>query len=312
MQVHHVLPATKILEKCALTVGTFDGVHRGHQSLVARLKSEAAARDLPAAALTFVDMPYCFFRPDDCPKLLSLADEKIAAFSQTGLDHLFIVPFDGNLARQSAQEFMAFWREKIGLKLFVGGPDFALGHNREGDIPALRRLGETMDFEVLALESKMLENGAPISSTRSRGVIEGGQVEFARAFLGRLYSLSGEVVSGQQLGRKIGFPTINLKIYPRKCLPKNGVYAIRARFDGKNENHAAALNIGVRPTVDGAKLAVEFHVLDENIETAPAQVEIEFVARLRDERKFAGLDELAAQLRADVERTREILSETRC
>ena len=306
MQVHRALPTAKILERCALTVGTFDGVHRGHQSLVARLKSEADARDLPCAALTFVDMPYCFFRPDDCPLLLTLADEKIEAFAQTPLDHLFIVPFTREFSQQSARKFMDFWRENIGLELFLGGPDFALGRNREGDISALKTLGDEMGFETLALDAKLVENDFPISSTRCRRIIEDGQVERAINFLGHNYKMTGEVVSGDQLGRKIGVPTINILPNSRKCVPKNGVYAIRAAFDGKM--WPAVLNIGMRPTVGGLKKQIEFHVLDANIETPPESVEIEFVSRLRDERKFDGLDALVSQMKLDMNAAREILA----
>ncbi|PQV64037.1 riboflavin kinase / FMN adenylyltransferase [Abditibacterium utsteinense] len=308
MQVHRVLPPQEIIESCALTVGTFDGVHRGHQTLIARLKREADLRDLPCAALTFVDMPYCLFKPDECSPLLTLADEKIEAFAQTPLDHLFIVPFTREIANQSAREFMSYWREVIGLSFFVGGPDFALGRGREGDISALKLLGAELGFETLALEGKLLENGAPISSTRSRGIIEAGQVELARQFLGRPYKMAGHVVSGDQIGRKIGVPTINILPHERKCVPKNGVYAIRATFENEVETRAAVLNIGMRPTVGGLKKQIEFHVLDANIETPPNNVEIEFVARLRDERKFDGLDALVAQMKLDFGKAREIFS----
>lgn len=307
MQVHRALPSQKILERCALTVGTFDGVHRGHQSLVARLKAEADARGLPCAALTFVDMPYCLFRPDDCPLLLTLADEKIAAFAQTPLDHLFIVPFTRAIAGQSAREFMRFWGETIGLKLFVGGPDFALGREREGDIAALKTLGQELGFETLALAEKLLQDGAPISSTRSRRIIEAGQVERAPAFLGRAYRMAGEVVTGDQIGRTIGVPTINLRPHERKCVPKNGVYAIFARLGDAAEPCAAVLNIGMRPTVGGLKKQIEFHVLDAHIEDVPQTAEIEFIARLRDEQRFDGLEALVAQMKLDMQTAKKIL-----
>ena len=307
MQVHRALPTQSVLTACALTVGTFDGVHRGHQSLVARLKAEADARGLPCAALTFEDMPYCYFKPDDCPQLLTLAEEKIEAFAQTPLDHLFIVPFNEDLARQSARDFTAYWCQTIGLKLFVGGPDFALGRGREGDIPALRALGAEMGFETLALEEKLFEVGFPISSTRCRRIIDEGQVHRAPAFLGHTYTLTGEVVSGDQIGRTIGVPTINIQPHTRKCVPQNGVYAVRATFEGETQSRPAALNIGVRPTVGGTRRQIEFHVLDANIETPPKSVELEFVERLRDEQKFDGLDALVAQMKLDLGAAREIL-----
>ena len=305
MQVHRVLPTRKILDRCALTVGTFDGVHLGHQSLIARLKSEASARDLPCAALTFEDMPYCLFQPDECSPLLTLPDEKIAAFAQTPLDYLFIVPFTREIAAKSAREFMNYWREIIGLELFVGGPDSALGRGREGDISALQILGREIGFRTLALEEKLPEDGAPISSTRSRLMVESGRIELAPKFLGRNYQMAGKVVSGDQIGRKIGVPTINFAPHERKCVPQNGVYAIRASFDG--QNWPAVLNIGMRPTVGGLKKQIEFHVLDAAIENPPKNVEIEFIARLRDERKFDGLDALVSQMKLDMEMGREIL-----
>ena len=294
-----------MLRGSALTIGTFDGVHRGHQLLVERLKSEADARGLSAVALTFDDMPICLLRPDICPQLLTLADEKIAVFARTPLDHLFIVPFTRAIAEQGARIWMTRWVETIGLKLFVGGPDFALGRNREGTIAQLRAIGSELGFEALSLEGKLVQGEAPISSTRCRGLIERGEVERAPAFLGRNYLLSGRVVAGQQLGRTIGVPTINIEPHPRKCVPRHGVYATRAHWDGRV--YPAALNIGTRPSVDGTRRQIEFHVLDQTIETAPPHAEIEFVARLRDETKFDGLDALVAQMQRDFIRARAVL-----
>ena len=299
MQVHRFLPTHKILDNCALTIGTFDGVHRGHQMLIGRLHQEARARGLQTAALTFEDMPICLLRPDLCPLLLTLADEKIAAFAQTPLDHLFIVPFTREIADQGARQWMQKWVDNIGLKLFVGGPDFALGRNREGTIAQLALLGGELGFEALALNEKLLEGDVPISSTRCRQIIERGEVERSAAFLGRPYRLSGRVVSGQQLGRTIGFPTINIEPDPRKCLPAHGVYAVRALWNGTSQ--PAALNIGMRPTVNGLHRQIEFHVLNQTIDAPPTHVEIEFVARIRDEHKFADLNALKTQLTTDVQ-----------
>ena len=306
MQVHRTLPDRRLLDGCALTIGTFDGVHRGHQLLIENLKSHADARRLQTVALTFDDMPICLLRPEVCPLLLTLREEKIAAFAKTPLDHLFIVPFTREIASQRARQWMQSWVDHIGLKLFVGGPDFALGRNREGTIAQLGEIGNELGFEALALEGKLLEASQPISSTRSRLVIERGEVERAPAFLGHLYRVSGRVAAGQQLGRTIGFPTINLEPDARKCLPRDGVYAVRAWWD--NQSFPAALNSGMRPTVNGIKHQIEFHVIDQIITEAPAQVEIEFVARLRDEAKFDGLSSLQSQLKTDVQNARHILA----
>ncbi len=299
MQVHRTLPNARVLEDCALTIGTFDGVHLGHQLLIEKLRNEADERGLKTVALTFDDMPICLLRPDVCPPLLTLPDEKIEAFGQTPLDHLFIVPFTHAIASQNARPWMQSWVDNIGLKLFVGGPDFALGRNREGTIAQLRELGQQLGFEAMSLAGKLIEGDKPISSTRSRVLIERGEVERAPSFLGHPYRISGRVISGQQLGRTIGFPTINIAPEPRKCLPRDGVYAVRAHWD--NRTFPAALNIGIRPTVGGSQRQVEFHVIDQEIAVPPAQVELEFIARIRDERKFGGLAELQNQLQRDVQ-----------
>jgi len=313
MQVHRALPQSKITDGLALTVGTFDGVHRGHQLLAQKLHEGARQAGLQSAALTFDDMPYCFFAPDDCPKALSLAEEKIEAFrAQTPLDHLFIVPFGREMAGTPAREFLARWVETTGLKLFIGGPDFALGRGREGTISQIATIGREMGFEARALDGKLLEDGAPISSTRVRSAVENGQIELARTLLGRPFTLSGRVVTGDQIGRTIGAPTINLQIEARKCIPKNGVYAIRARFEGSLEWKNAALNIGMRPTVGGLRRQIEFHVLDETIETPPSFAQIEFVAWLRDERKFNGLGELREQMGRDFEAARAVTYASDC
>ncbi len=305
MQVHRTLPDERILSDCALTIGTFDGVHRGHQLLIQKLKVESDRRDLQSVALTFDDMPICLLRPEVCPPLLTLADEKIEAFSQTPLDHLFIVPFTRVIAAQGARQWMQGWVNNIGLKLFVGGPDFALGRNREGTIAALGEMGKELGFEAMSLDGKLTEGEAPISSTRSRKAIERGEVERAPAFLGHFYRMSGRVVAGQQLGRTIGFPTINIEPAFRKCLPRSGVYAIRARWD--DQVFPAALNIGLRPTVNGSHRQIEFHVINQDIVMAPAQVEIEFIARLRNEAKFDGLQSLQRQLQIDTQQAQAIL-----
>lgn len=305
MQVHTSLPGKRVLDSCALSVGTFDGVHRGHQLLINELKTRA--RGLPTAVLTFQDMPYCYFRPDDCPRLLTLLDEKVEAFSRLLIDHLFVVPFDAAIASTPYDDFV---REvllgKFGLELLVVGPDFALGKNRAGNVEALSVLGETSGFKVQVLAEKLEDTGAPISSTRVRRAVENGAVEDAARMLGRSFSFEGEVVAGKQLGRTIGMPTINLKIHSRKVLPKNGVYAARAFFDGSH--HAAALSVGTNPTTDSDdKIKVEFHVLDENIVVPPKAARVQIVARLRDERKFVSLEALIEAMRNDVQKARDIL-----
>lgn len=314
MQVHTELPSQPILERCALTVGTFDGVHCGHQRLVEVLRQEARLRNLPAAALTFADMPFCYFRPDECPQLLTLPHEKIAAFDELGLDHLFIVPFNEQIAQQSYATFATeVLCEAIGAKLLVIGPDFALGKSRQGTVAALTDLGQQVGFETKVLAEKIQFEQLPISSTRVRSAVENGEVENAMKMLGRAFAFEGEVVAGKQLGRTIGVPTINLQTHPRKVLPAKGIYAARVSFDKSMARHAptlpAALSIGTNPTVsENSSVKVEFYVIGENIETPPKQVRVEVLAWLRGERKFDSLDALVAQMQRDIAQARSILS----
>jgi riboflavin kinase/FMN adenylyltransferase len=308
MQIHISLPDHSVLERSALTVGTFDGVHCGHQFLISELKRMAAQQSLPTAVLTFQDMPYCFFRPDECPHLLTLPQEKIEAFRQLEIDHLFIVPFGRDIAEQSYDRFThEVLCEKLGMKLLLAGPDFALGKDRAGDLQALSALGETLGYSVEVLEDKLLEAGAPISSTRVRGCVENGEVESAARMLGHPFCFEGEVVSGKQLGRTIGMPTINLKTHPRKVLPGNGVYAARAIFPDATE-HAAALSVGTNPTTDTADdIKIEFHVLDETISVPPPRAKLQIIARLRDEAKFDSVETLVAQMQLDLAAARKVL-----
>lgn len=296
----------------ALAIGTFDGVHRGHAALVSRLKQAAAERGLRTSVLTFADLPYRFFNPEATARLLTLPAEKRAAFEALGLQELWLVPFSADIARQPAEQFAAeVLRGRLDVRLLVCGPDFALGAGRSGDVTALRALGARLGFEVLVLEEKIADAGEPISSTRIREAIERGEVEDGARLLGRAFSFEGEVVAGQQLGRTIGFPTINMLPHPLKVTPAHGVYAVRAAWteNGLPVSQPAALNIGVRPTVDGTRQQIEFHVLDAIIEAAPSSVRVEFVARLRDERKFEGLEALAAQLQQDVQYARALLAD---
>jgi len=310
MQVHSSLPDFRILEKCALSVGTFDGVHRGHQRLIEVLKSEAAARGLPSAVLTFQDMPYCFFRPDDCPRLLTLPHEKIAAFEKLGIDDLFIVPFDERIADQSYDAFVeGVLCAHLGMQLLVAGPDFALGKGREGNLNALKILGNEIGFETCVLDEKIELDGTAISSTRVRGCVENGAVEIATKMLGCGFSFEGEVVIGKQLGRTIGVPTINLQIHTRKVLPSGGIYAARAWFEGEKISHPSALSIGTNPSVsDDDSIKIEFHVIEETIPIPPKNVRLEIVAWLRSEEKFASLDALVTQMKNDIARAKTILS----
>lgn len=293
---------------CALTIGAFDGVHLGHQFLIQKVREVARARGLRAAALTFEDMPFFYFRPRECARLLTLPHEKIRAFEPLELDDLLVVPFDASIAEQRAELFVRdILVRRLNLKYLLIGPDFALGKDRSGTAATLTQMGREHGFQVRVLESKVEFGGEPISSTRIRGGIEEGHLKTAREMLGRPFELEGRVVSGQQLGRTIGVPTINIEPHERKLLPAHGVYACRAWLDSDDAPRQAALNIGVRPTVNGLGLQIEFHVLNERIEEAPKVARLQVLERLRDEKRFGSLDELVAQMKRDFEKAAQIL-----
>jgi riboflavin kinase/FMN adenylyltransferase len=295
-------------EGCALTIGTFDGVHRGHQWLVEELKREAQARDLASCALTFQDMPFRYFRPEECSRLLTLPEEKASAFGALGIDGLAIVPFDDRVALQSARDFVrSVVVERLRCKYLLIGPDFALGKGRAGNAQALKELGREHGFEVRVLGEKLLFAGEPISSTRARACVEDGHLKTASEMLGRAFEMQGAVVSGDRLGRRIGVPTINIAPHERKVLPAHGVYACRAFWGSSPVAHLAALNIGTRPTVDGSRQQIEFNVIDEDIAQAPPRARLQIIERLRGERRFGSVDELVEQMKRDIDKARLLL-----
>jgi len=301
MHIHHQLSDTKVLSQMALAVGTFDGVHCGHLELIKTLRQTAAENHLQSAVLTFVDMPYCYFFPDQCPRLLTLAEEKIARFATTGIDHLWIVPFNQEIA---SQEYDAFVKstlvEKLGMRMLVAGPDFALGKGRRGDLTALRELGKSLDYGVKVLSQKYFYKDAAVSSTRTRAALEEGSLQDANAMLGRNYRFRGKVISGRGWGRRLGMPTINVAFPARKVLPAPGVYAARARLDDAAEWLPAALSIGDNSSVGGHEISVEFHVIGHTVAT-PKLAEVEMIAWHRAQQHFENLDLLAAQMQRDVE-----------
>lgn len=310
MHIHHQFPDTKVLSPTALAVGTFDGVHRGHLELIKTLRRTALEANLQSAVLTFVDMPQCYFFPESCPRLLTLAEEKAAQFAATGIDHLWIVPFNQAIA---AQEYDAFVKstlmEKLGMRLLLAGPDFALGKGRRGNLNALRELGKTLEYDVKVLSEKYFYKDVPVSSTRIRAALDAGQLADANAMLGRDFCFSGQVISGRGWGKKLGMPTINVAFPARKVLPAPGVYAARARLDDATEWLPAALSIGTNSSVGGREISVEFHIIGKDI-PPPQTAQVEMAAWHRAQQHFETPESLAAQMQRDVEAIQQLLSET--
>ena len=288
-----------------LTVGVFDGVHRGHRQIMDRLVSGAHADGMPAVVLTFDPHPAKIFGRVDI-KLLSLPGERAKLLGDLGVDVVITHPFSRAFADTTASDFMKMVRERLGVRRLVLGYDSTLGRNREGDVARLTAIGSELGYAVETVPALGDESGV-ISSTEIRKLVTVGNVAEAARLLGHPYSLQGLVAHGDHRGRGIGFPTANLNYAREKAMPAGGIYACRAHVGG--ERHKAAINIGTNPTFtpDKHSVSVEAYLLDFDRDIYGEAVRLDFVARLRDELKYDSVDALIRQIRVDVEQTRELL-----
>ncbi len=292
-----------------LTIGVFDGVHLGHQKILKALTAGAHALGASAVVLSFFPHPTEVLRGPVQYFYLSGPEEKAEHISALGIDLLVIQPFTQELANTSARDFVRLLAGHLGLKQLWVGHDFALGHNREGDIPALIKLGKELGFEVHTVEAVRLD-GEVVSSSCIRKLLGEGKVEEAARFLGRPYALTGEVTTGAGRGRTIGIPTANLALSAKRALPASGVYVTWATIGSRR--WGSVTNIGLRPTFEDRLAApiVETHLLDyAGGEFYGQQLRLDFVARLRAEQKFSGVEELLAQIHRDIEAGRLVLAE---
>jgi riboflavin kinase / FMN adenylyltransferase len=292
-----------------VTVGTFDGVHRGHMDVLARICARAQETELHSVLVTFDPHPLEVVNPAAAPPLLTIGYEKVEVVAEGGINYMAVVPFTPTLQRYTAAQFV----DEVLLRRFhmhhlVIGYDHGFGRGREGDVEVLRQLGHERGFGVEVVDAVMAPDGRPISSTLIRRAVAGGDLQRAASALGRLYSVSGVVTRGEQRGRLLGFPTINIPMPPaRKLLPPEGVYAVRVQtpvgaFGGM-------MNMGPRPTFGDTVSALEVHLFGTDADLYDAYVKIEFVSRLRDTRAFPSVDALVAQLTADAEQARRALTQ---
>ena len=287
--------------ECVLTTGTFDGVHSGHHFLVGSLIELARSKDLPAVVVTFEPHPRLFFRPSDNFRLLSTLKEKSALFAQSGVEALVVLKFDEKLASLSAEEFIRqILVKKLRARYFLLGYDHHFGKDRSGNFETIANNNREFGVEILKGDRFCLE-GENISSSKIRNLILEGSVEEASKFLGYFYGVDCEVTGGHQIGRKIGFPTANLKFPPIKLIPKVGVYAVKVLVEGAY--YWGMMNIGNRPTIHGDthNVVPEVHILDYSGDLYQKKVRVTFIKFIRDENKFNGIDELVAQLNHDRE-----------
>ncbi len=284
----------------AITIGVFDGVHRGHRKVIEELTARAAAEQLDTVALTFDRHPLEVVAPEKVPRLLTSVEDRLGVFERLGVDVAGVLPFD-EVRNMEAESFVeGVLVRALGARLVAVGTDFRFGHDRRGDTGLLERMGGQLGFEVD--EVPLLSEGeGPMSSTRIRAMLEAGDVATAGEALGRRFALAGVVVHGEGRGRSIGIPTANLELDDRLALPATGVYAAFA--DVGVNTHEAVVNIGFRPTFGGKRLTVEAHLLDvrSDLDLYGELLTLHFVDRIRPEHRFSGPEELVAQIHADIE-----------
>jgi riboflavin kinase/FMN adenylyltransferase len=294
-----------------VSVGTFDGVHRGHRDVLDRLAARAAGLGLRSVLVTFEPHPLEVVNPAAAPLLLTVGEEKREVLAESGIDYVAVVPFTAALARYAAEEFVTrVLRERFRMEHLLMGYDHGFGRNREGDVEVMQALGARDGFRVEVVAPVSIGDGRPISSTSIRRAIAGGDLERAAYALGRPYSLGGRVVPGAARGRGLGFPTINVAPpNPRKLLPPQGVYAVRVQTPGGS--HGGMLNLGPRPTFGEQAVGIEAHLFDTSGDWYGAWVRVDFVARLRDTQKFSTAAALVEQLRRDEDDARRVLTGAR-
>lgn len=290
-----------------LTVGTFDGVHRGHRDVVERLVARSRHLKIPSVLVTFEPHPLEIVNPAAAPLLLTTHQEKLEILAETGIDYLAVLPFTAKLAAYSAEDFVELvLRRCFRMRELLIGYDHGFGRQRAGNVAILRTLGERDGFGVDVVDPVSSPDGHAISSTSIRRAVAGGDLDRAAEALGRLYSVSGRVIGGSRRGRRIGFPTLNLgPPPPRKLLPPEGVYAVRVQTPAGPAG--GMMNLGPRPTFGDSETSLEAHLFDVSGDFYDTHVRVDFVARLRETRKFASADLLAKQLAHDERDARSLV-----
>ena len=283
----------------AVTIGNFDGVHLGHQALINELRAAAEPRGLQTAVVIFEPHPREFFTPQQAPVRLTSLREKLELFSTMGVDRVHVCRFDALFAKKTAADFIQALDEKLHAKFVLIGDDFRFGSGRAGDFALVEKIGAERGFAVKAVHS-VLHNGVRVSSTAIRAVLADGQMRMAREYLGRPYSISGRVVHGDATGRKLGYPTANIQL-KHNLPPLKGVYVVVAHAEGLGVLQGVA-SLGIRPTLKhDEKPVLEVHLFEFSQQIYGKHLRVEFLHKLRDEKKFNGLDELTRQIALDVD-----------
>lgn len=305
MQQYSGLTAYPDALPSVVTIGVFDGMHSGHQYLLTQLSTYAHQHDRRAVVVTFDPHPDSVIRPQHYAGLIQPPADRIAMMAECGIDAVHSVAFDADIQQFSAADFMSAVKQATNISELWAGWDFALGRGREGTHERLAEIGSHLDFKVTRMPRHSQAGQAP-SASLIRQALQDGDIATANALLGRPHHYTGVVVTGDQRGRTIGFPTANIAIDTRLLLPKFGVYATRVSIDGTV--YTAVTNIGVRPTFQGQEPRIEAHLIDVAVDVYHRPARIEFVDFIRPEQRFNGINELIAQINRDKHRAIELLA----
>ncbi|MEJ8820072.1 bifunctional riboflavin kinase/FAD synthetase [Lacibacter sp. H407] len=311
MKVYRSLQQLPVFNRAVLTIGTFDGVHLGHQQIIRQLLMEAEETGGESVLISFYPHPRKIVQPDRQIAELTTLDERIELLKRQGLDNLVVVPFNKEFSEQPAEEYIKrFLVDRFHPACIIIGYDHKFGNNREGDYRLLEQMGEQYNYVVKEIPQQLI-NEVAISSTKIRNALSNGDVETANQLLGYPYFFKGNVIEGNKLGRKLGYPTANLQIQdPDKLVPANGVYAVEAQIEGETSMLKGMMNIGNRPTVDGTRRSIEVHLFDFDKDIYNRHLKVHVRFHLRNEVKFDGLDKLIEQLHKDKEISISKLADT--
>ena len=308
MKVYNCIKDFKPIRNAIVTIGTFDGVHLGHQAIFSKMKEEAKKRNGATVLITFSPHPRFVLQKDSQNlKFINTYQKKLERIEKAGIDHLIVIEFTREFANNSSEDFIKDYVVKyVHPELIIIGYDHHFGKNREGNIDLLEKVKDHYGFDVIQVPPYYVD-GQPVSSTRIRKLLEVGNVQEANLMLGYEYALTGKVVRGNAIGRTIGFPTANIETPQEfKLIAANGVYACRTLIKGRLYNGMS--NIGVRPTIDHGELTIEINIFDFDEDIYDETITILFVDRLRDEKKFDSLDTLKEQLGKDREQSMRLLT----
>ncbi len=295
------------LRASVVTIGSFDGVHRGHQAIIRVATRRAQELRIPAVAVTFDRHPQEAIQPENAPPYLTTLTSRLRLLLETGVQNVLVLRFDRDFSALHPEAFVhSVLQRRLNARHIVVGRDFRFGYRRTGSVDYLREVQARFGFEVEDVPD-VLYRGERISSSRIRQALLDGEVQEASAMLGRAYVLEGVVVRGKQLGRKLGYPTVNLSLRAPQLVPKDGIYAGKLLHPSTGNTYTAAISIGVRPTVDGRERTIEAYLLGFSGSLYGEEVHLAFFHRLRDERKFESLQALRSQMDKDVQQVAELM-----